>query len=331
MGKRFNLILLCNIIKFPQLPGKLLPFQRLCFMHVLMVLAFFLSCSRSIKKERYQLNWSAEVVSLKDSLQQYHSDFEKTTFLRKYCASLMAVGIPDARVRSIYQDITFESFQLDRFYKLFRNEDIPSECGVTSYFYIKLAQSLGYKAYQYSFGFADSPYTAFIHSFPIVAIQYNGKKRMIVQDPYLDMTFVDSTKAPIDFYLFLSLIKAKEYNQIFYDTVTSLTSLIITDTLLYLSPLNDSCRSVLRSRIYGDKGRVKNRIPFIRSYNNLMRSPCENFESGFVHALFNHHIHEPFIYAYSLRVNEMAGSADVKRIQSHIDSLLRDTVVNKLF
>ena len=103
---------------------------------------------------------------------------------------------------------------------------------------------------------------------------------------------------------------------------------MIADTVLYLSYFNDSCKALLRKLIGSGDGQYLNKITFIRSYDNMMRSPCGNFESGFNQALRAHHICEPFLYAYTLRVNELTGRSYVKSFKYGIDAFLFQTVVN---
>ena len=310
--------------------SKLIQFNKAWLLSLLVLQAIVLpDCNYySNQNNQSKIQWSKEWNKLKDSLQQFDSDFEKTTYLRKFCARLFDVGILDAKTQAFYRNISFDSMKLDLIYSLSQADSIPADCGITSYFYIKLAESFGYKSYQYSFGFTDSPYEYYIHSFPIIIIQYNGRERMIIQDPYLDLTFKDSKGDPIDFYDFLRLLKNKKYTQIYNDEDSSSTNLIITDTLRYLSHLSDSCRLLLRKLLFSANGQIAKKIPFIRSYNKLMRSPCNNFELGFEQALIAHHFYEPFLFAYTLRVNSMTGSSDAKLIQSGIDSLLRDTIIN---
>lgn len=214
------------------------------------------------------------------------------------------------------------------FYTLFKNDSIAADCGITSYFYIRLAQQFGYRCYQYSFGFTEKQYARFVHSFPVVVIDYKGGQRMIVQDPYLSLTFTGQRGEPLDFYLFLRLLKQKKYGEIKTDLSTVETRLLVPDTLQYWPFLSDSCKALLRERIMQRDGTVQKKIPFQRNYSNLMQSACDPFEQGFLQAMQAHGLYEPFLYAYTLRVNTMAGSADVEAVQNKVDSILHHTAVD---
>jgi hypothetical protein len=54
-----------------------------------------------------------------------------------------------------------------------------------------------------------------------------------------------------------------------------------------------------------------------------MKSACDNFERGFVNALLQHGFNEPFLYAYTLRVSDMVGSAGYRHVQNRIDFIIR--------
>jgi hypothetical protein len=293
------------------------------------------SCSPASQSEQHteatKLMWQKELVRIESVLRRFPTDYEKTTYLRRYCAGLIDVGRPTAEALDYYRQTTFDNFQAYQFYYVFKQDSLPAACGITGQFYLKLAQHFGYKAYLYSFGFTDDAYARYIHSFPLVEIQYKGKKRLIVQDPYLNLTYSDKTGEPLDFYLFLKRVKRHDYQGIKLDTSVVRTALLVADTTLYWPYLNDSCRALMRQLILKPNGKIVRKIPFNRSYNTLMRSPCDPFETGFIQALSAHGYDQPFLYAYSLRVNTMVGSADVQKVQSSIDSLLSDTVGNNSF
>src|SRR6185295_6234967 len=178
-------------------------------------------------------DWQVELARLDAVVQTLPSDFEKTTYLRVYAGELIDIGLPDNSTNQFYQSVDFESFSLSEFYALFKDDKVPAACGITSYFYIKLLQAFGFKAYQYSFGFTQKPYQRFIHSVALVEIDFKGTKRLIVQDPYLNLTYRNQNQEPIDFFEFLSLIKQKQYEQISMDSGSLTTVLLVPDASSY--------------------------------------------------------------------------------------------------
>ena len=272
--------------------------------------------------------WEDELARLDSILKTLPSDLEKTTFLRVYTGELIDIGLPDDQTNQFYQSIDFESFNLNKFYGLFKQDKLPAACGVTSYFYIKLLQAFGFKAYQYSFGFTQKPYQRFIHSVALVEIDYKGARRLIIQDPYLDLTYRNKDQEPIDFFNFLTLLKKRQYDAIVMDTATLSTSLLVPDPSAYYPRLNDTCKKLMAQAFQQDNGTWKTKIPLIRNYQTLMQSPCDNFEQAFVSAMHESGYQEPFIYAYTMRASEVVGSSDHQSVQRQIDAIVNASANN---
>ena len=270
-----------------------------------------------------KLQWEHEAARLASILKTLSSDFDRTTFLRVYTGQLISIGLLDDQTKQFYQSMDFDSFSLSAFYARLKKDNLPAECGITTYFYIKLLQAFGFKAYQYSFGFKDKPYQRFIHSIALVEINFHGAKRLIIQDPYLNLTYRNKKREPIDFFEFLSLIKQKRYGDIVMDPASLATFLVAPDLSLYDSHLNDSCKKLMHQAFREDTGSFKTKIVIARDYVTLMQSPCDPFEQGFVSALHEHGYEEPFIYAYALRASELVGNADHAQVQRQIDSIIR--------
>jgi len=262
--------------------------------------------------------WSEELARLKKQLEGKPSDFEKTTLLREYVGGLIDIGQPDA---SLYHSVNFENFDAAEFYLRFRNHSLSAECGITTFFYIKLLQAFGFKAYQYSFGFTDQPYTRFIHSVVLVNIDYRGAPRLIIQDPYLDLTYRDAQGAPIDFFDFLEAMNSKEFGRVVMDASSVTTSFQVPEPSLYYPFLSESCRGSMTAALRREDGSLRTRITITRSYASLMQSPCGNFEDAFVDAMRKHGLQEPIQYSYTLRASELVGSPDHREMQERIDAV----------
>lgn len=292
-------------------------------------IAFFAYYSFSDKSNAVNENlWRQEIDRLRSIMNTLPNDFEKTTFLRKYCGELMGIGVLSPDTAEMYKSLDFNSFNPADFFHLYKSDSLATDCGTSSFFYGKLLQEFGYNAYQYSFGFRTPPYQRFVHSFCIVEIEYECTKRLIVQDPYLNLTYNNKEMKPIDFYWFLSKLKQKKYDEIIMVSSSVATTLIVPDPTMYLPYLNDSCKYLLRSRLLRQDGSVRKNIPIKRNYETIMNSHCNSFEKGFLEAMQAHDITEPFIYAYVLKVADMVGSSNVRLVEEKIDSILFNTVLD---
>jgi hypothetical protein len=267
--------------------------------------------------------WAEEVARLAVHLESLPSDFEKTTFLRRYVGELLDIGSLDGQTQRRYRAVSFASFDPAEYYPLFRRNSLPANCGITSFFYIKLLHTFGFKAYQYSFGFTDEPYQRFIHSVALVEIGGKGTRRLIIQDPYLNLTYRSQGGEPMDFYEFLSAIKARRYDNVVMDAAALTTSLLVPDVELYYPHLSSDCQTGMAAAITRPDGSKRTELSITRSYATLMKSACADFEKGFTQALRDHGLDEPFVYAYTLRASDLVGSPDHHHVQREIDAVLR--------
>jgi hypothetical protein len=267
--------------------------------------------------------WPGELARLAVHLRGLPSDFEKTTFLRRYTGELLDIGRLDRDTASRYRAIDFDAFDIAEYYPLFRANRLPAHCGITSFFYVKLLHAFGFKAYQYSFGFTGRPYERYIHSVALVDIGGPRARRLIVQDPYLNLTYRDRAGEPMDFYDLLLAMRGKRYQDVVMDAATVNTSLLVPDLSLYEPYLPTDCRTGLREALRRSDGSIRKELPITRDYATLMRSECDDFEKGFVQAMRHHGHDEPFVYAYTLRAADLVGSSDHRRVQERIDAVLR--------
>jgi len=267
--------------------------------------------------------WAGELTRLAARVEALPSDLARTTFLREYTGALLDIGRPDERTLRRYQAVDFDSFDPAEYYPLFRDNSLPANCGITSYYYIKLLHALGFKAYQYSFGFSEKPYQRFIHSVALVEIGVNRTRRLIVQDPYLNLTYRTRDGQPMDFIAFLAAIRARRYDEIVTDASSLTTALLVPDASLYLRHLSRECQAGLIGLLERPHGSRRAELPIVRSYATLMQSDCDRFERDFLEAMRQHGLHEPFLYAYTLRAAELVGSADHAEVQRRIDAVLR--------
>lgn len=272
--------------------------------------------------------WSAELARLRSILDTLSTDFEKTSFLRTYTGKLIALGLIDfwlldTRISKLYRSVDFESFDLSVFFPLFKNHTVPAECGLTTYFYIKLLQRCGFKAYQYSFGFNKPPHQRCVHSVTLVEIVFNGTKRLIIQDPYLNLTYRHRDTDPLDFFDFLSALKRRDYGFVVMDSPPVTTTLLVPDVTLYEQHLTCEDKQAMLDALQQPDGQIKTKLTITRDYATLMQSPSDNLENEFLAALRDHGHRQPFLYAYTFRASPLVGDFDWQQIQGKIDAILR--------
>jgi hypothetical protein len=266
--------------------------------------------------------WQEEFANLRLRLERLGSDFEKTTFLREYTGSLIAIGRPDDRAVRRFRCGGFGSLDLSKIYPALKSHELPAECGLTSLFYVKLLCSLGYQAYQYSFGFLEKPYERLVHSVGLVEIDFRGARRLIIQDPYWNLSYSDEKGDPIDFLAFLACLKRRQYHQVAAAMSSVTTGLVIDDASVYPA-LNDACKAAIAGAFTNSDGSRKAEIPIVRNYATLMQSPYHPVETAFVDALRRHGFPEPFLFTYTFRAAAIAGGRGRGELQRRIDAILR--------
>lgn len=274
--------------------------------------------------------WRVELARLRVIVATLGSDLEKTSFLRTYCGGLIPLGLIDPkrldkRTFRLYRLTDFATFDPAVFFPLFKNKVIPAECGMTSFFYIKLLNSFGFEAYQYTFGFTKPPHHRCVHSVALVEIQSSGTKRLIIQDPYFNLTYRECDGSAIDFFDFVSRIKRREYSRVVVDSTPVTTSLLVPDPALYDSHLNEEYKRMMLSALRKPDGQVRTQLTINRDYATLVQSPVDNLEEAFLAALRDHGHDEPYLYAYMFRASDLVGATGHAMVQRKIDSALRGT------
>ncbi len=267
--------------------------------------------------------WSRELANLRERLVEFPFDFEKTVYLREYVGALIGIGYPDEETDRLFRSVDFRSFHPAAFYALFKDRRLPASCGITTFFYIKLLHEFGFPAYQYSFGFKSEAFRRFIHSVALVQITFRGSPRLVIQDPYLNLTYRTVCQDPIDFFEFLAAIGNREYDSIAMDSPPLMAHLRVTDAATYLTRLKGAQKEAFEKALRRTDGSISTEIPIVRSYETLLRTPYDDFESGFIAAMRHHGWNEPFLYAYRLRAADLVGSPDHSALQQKIDSVLR--------
>jgi len=267
--------------------------------------------------------WPLEVERLAARVRALPSDFEKVEWLRRYVGTLLDVGRLEPAVEQRYRSVDFASFDPAAFYPLFKSDTWPADCGITTFFYLKLLHAFGFSAYQYSFGFTAPPYDRFIHSVVLVDVNVEGERRLVVEDPYLNLTFRHPDGRPLDVFELFAALKRRDYGAVVVDAGTLTTALLVPDPAQYLHRLSPACQSELLTALARPDGSLAVRMPIARDIATMLRSPCDPFERLFEQAMRDHGIDEPFLYAYRLRAADMVGSSDHAAVQRRIDEARR--------
>jgi hypothetical protein len=154
----------------------------------------------------------------------------------------------------------------------------------------------------------------------LVEINFRGTRRLIIQDPYWNLTYRNREGDPIDFFVFLEAIKRRQYDLIIMEMSSVTTSLVISDPSAYPA-MSDACKAAMAMAFTNSDGSRKAEIPIVRNYANLMQSPYHHVEKAFELALHQHGFHEPFLYAYTLRTADIAGDHQRDDLQRKIDAI----------
>jgi hypothetical protein len=274
--------------------------------------------SRRLQHSADRRLWRDELARLRTDIRNLPSDFDRVVALREYVGRLIGVGQPDPTTAELYRTVDFASFDPAKFYTLFREQRQPAECGITSFFYIMLLQACGFRAWQYSFGFRHAPYRRFIHSVALVEVG----SRLVIQDPYLNLTYRTTSQEPMDFFEFLRAVRERRYSSIVTDSPPLTTFLTVHDPAQYNCQMDDTRKALFTAALQKDNGAFATEIPVIRNYETFMKSPGDDFESGFAAALRSNGFDEPFLYAWLLRAADLVGSAGYLALRRKIDAAL---------
>ena len=90
-------------------------------------------------------------------------------------------------------------------YEVFNKSKQAFDCGVYTVFLVKIYQLFGLESYIYDMGKEQQDY----HSVVLVWINEGAKRKLIVEDPSYNLTYVDTKNKPMDFFELLRHIKEK--------------------------------------------------------------------------------------------------------------------------
>lgn len=84
------------------------------------------------------------------------------------------------------------------------------DCSGAAYSLMKLYKQYGFEAYEYHYG----DLKGWNHVITLVKINYKGKDILAIEDAFFNVTYTYADGSPIDFFIFLTLIKNNQENLI---------------------------------------------------------------------------------------------------------------------
>lgn len=136
--------------------------------------------------------------------------FERASAIRKYLASVIDLGTPAMKTSA---DSNLDVFD---YMTLSRSDSLTSLCGLTSRMLADLYQYAGYGAFTYKFGLERWKAS---HEFTLINID----GAYYVQDAFYNMTTLDTSGAPKEFYAMMSDLNRRDLSNIVIAEDTLLT------------------------------------------------------------------------------------------------------------
>ena len=170
-----------------------------------------------VKDPNHNDKWLKELV-IKDNpelLNPNVSDYEKVNLIREWAAMNTLV----ARKRSIKLDDPKKNMQDPNYYK--QNASIIYYsfimikggvwCGGTSYALAKLYELFGYESIMMNIDLKKGKWS---HALNLVKINEDDKSRYVIQDAYLNSTFVHKNGSPLDYFDMIELLRQRKHGGI---------------------------------------------------------------------------------------------------------------------
>ncbi len=137
-------------------------------------------------------------------------DWTRTTLLREWVAEHVDVELEktlDYEAAGLYSDHPGEvmaNFFADRG---------GVWCAGFAHALLRIYELFDIPCYYFAFGWPDAE-THVTHAVTLVEIEHEGEQRIVVQDPYLNLTLADAAGAPLDIRDMLRLLKQGEHERI---------------------------------------------------------------------------------------------------------------------
>jgi hypothetical protein len=133
-------------------------------------------------------------------LNRHISDFEKVNKIREWVNEQTIWGtLPDNEINTMINKKT--SLEMYKYY--LSHTEKAYDCGSYSVFLHKIYQLFGYESYIYDMGKDNQ----FRHTVVLVWIKDEGKKKLIIEDPSYNITYIDIKTNPLDYFQFIEYLK----------------------------------------------------------------------------------------------------------------------------
>ena len=142
------------------------------------------------------------------------SDFERVSLIRKW-ASRKIVSSNEEGLLDYDRDLDFYHQDAATILAAFMKDKGGVWCKGSSYFLVKLYELFDYKAFFISVGDDES---GFIHTFPLVEINRDGRKILSIQDASFNLTYIHADGRPMDYFELIELLKQRRHEDIITDS-----------------------------------------------------------------------------------------------------------------
>jgi hypothetical protein len=115
------------------------------------------------------------------------------------------IFLQNSRASQIYKYNSLELFDC------FNQDEGGGWCALTAFFLTRLYQDHGYEAYCLSYGILDTIST---HMVSMVSIEVDNKRIFTIQDPYFNISYINLTGEPLDYFDMLRLLGDRQPEKI---------------------------------------------------------------------------------------------------------------------
>jgi hypothetical protein len=259
-------------------------------------------CKQNVEndfKETYTCNTCPKIESDEDTL-----EFAKRVMI--FLDENANYGfLPNTLIDTFYK-LTFETFPVDTFLSIFRENMGVTTCGLSSSLMVKILDSNDIKAYTYNFGISNSEINH------VITLVYT-KGKYYVFDPYQNCYyFSKSLNSHTDiFNLMDSISMGKKPSKICFE---SKADFILTDmkTDTSITKLEDACLTWLY--------RFTNEKKFNICKACGAFTPCYNMEDVFANAYKDRFDNSFFEIAFLDKINKIWGSEDSEKLDSLVEA-----------
>lgn len=233
--------------------------------------------------------------------------------VRRFVAKNVDTGLMPNEALKKLSAVDDQNLDLDRLFELFEADSAVALCVLTARINARILSDSGIEAYTYSFGSVEKN-TA--HTLNLVRYEEN----LIVVDPFINYTLMDSLGLPIDFIDFLSSVGTSTV-PVYVSSDTVVTDILIDKQL---QQKNYQIDSLINAPSCSDV--AKTLIPLNASINKYQKSRCfecdksncfsfvERFENWLIQTTHLNSYHEGMV----LKSSKVVGGENADKLDSLI-------------